>query len=135
MKIFFLNNKAVGKMITILIPILLIGLFIFKKLIMELIFRLPACPFYSIFHLYCPGCGNSRSFLALLNGHFLLALRYNISFILFLILGLCTYIELASFSFWHHIQILPRKNLFYIIGALLIVIYTILRNLIPFLMP
>jgi len=133
MKKIFPYNKAIAKIITIIIPILMIGLFIVKKHIIELIFRLPACPFYSIFHLYCPGCGNTRSFLALLNGHFPSSLRYNITIIVILILCLCAYIELASYSFWHHIRILPRKNLFYIIAALLIVAYTILRNFIPFL--
>ena len=45
---------------------------------------LPKCFFHELTGLYCPGCGVQRSFHALLNGHVLTAIDYNLLFILFL---------------------------------------------------
>jgi len=45
---------------------------------------LPKCFFHELTGLYCPGCGVQRSFHALLNGHILTAIDYNLLFILFL---------------------------------------------------
>ena len=45
---------------------------------------LPKCFFHEITGLYCPGCGVQRSFHALLHGHVLTAIDYNLLFILFL---------------------------------------------------
>ena len=36
-----------------------------------------ACWFYSRYHIYCPGCGCTRSLIALLRGDILCALYYN----------------------------------------------------------
>lgn len=46
--------------------------------------NLPKCIFHQLTDLYCPGCGVQRSFHALLNGHVLRAIDYNLMFILFL---------------------------------------------------
>lgn len=46
--------------------------------------NLPKCFFHELTGLYCPGCGVQRSFHALLNGHILTAIDYNLLFILFL---------------------------------------------------
>src|ERR1041384_7143772 len=46
--------------------------------------NLPKCIFHQVTGLYCPGCGVQRSFHALLNGHLLKAMDYNLMFILFL---------------------------------------------------
>jgi hypothetical protein len=46
--------------------------------------NLPKCFFHELTGLYCPGCGVQRSFHALLNGHILTAIGYNLLFILFL---------------------------------------------------
>lgn len=35
------------------------------------------CWLYSTYHIYCPGCGCTRSLIALLNGDILHALHYN----------------------------------------------------------
>lgn len=36
-----------------------------------------ACWFYSTYHIYCPGCGCTRSLVALVKGHLLEALYFN----------------------------------------------------------
>ena len=46
--------------------------------------NLPKCVFHELTSLFCPGCGVQRSFHALLNGHILTAIDYNLMFILFL---------------------------------------------------
>ncbi len=46
--------------------------------------NLPKCFFHELTGLYCPGCGVQRSFHALLNGHLLTAIDYNLLFILLL---------------------------------------------------
>jgi len=46
--------------------------------------NLPKCFFHELTGFYCPGCGVQRSFHALLNGHILTAIDYNLLFILFL---------------------------------------------------
>ena len=38
---------------------------------------IPLCLFRYFWHIDCPGCGLTRSFLALSRGHFLEAIRYN----------------------------------------------------------
>lgn len=46
--------------------------------------NLPKCFFHELTGLYCPGCGGQRSLHALLNGHVLRAMNYNLLFILLL---------------------------------------------------
>jgi len=46
--------------------------------------NLPKCFFHQVTGLFCPGCGVQRSFHALLHGHFLAAINYNLLFILLL---------------------------------------------------
>src|SRR5512139_1442187 len=46
--------------------------------------NLPKCFFHELTGLYCPGCGGQRSLHALLNGHLLTAIDYNLLFILLL---------------------------------------------------
>lgn len=46
--------------------------------------NLPGCLFYELTGLYCPGCGGQRSLHALLHGHVLTAINYNLLFVLLL---------------------------------------------------
>lgn len=42
----------------------------------------PKCPFFTMTHLYCPGCGSQRCLSALLHGHIHEALHQNVLVIL-----------------------------------------------------
>lgn len=46
--------------------------------------NLPKCFFHEVTGLYCPGCGGQRSLHALLHGHFLTSISYNLLFVLLL---------------------------------------------------
>ena len=92
--------------------------------------NLPKCFFHELTGLYCPGCGGQRSFHALLNGHLLNAIDYNLLFILFLpliiyfILAFTWGIEHAATSFIY-------KPVFSFTVLIVVVSFWILRN-IPF---
>ena len=94
---------------------------------------LPKCLFHELTGLYCPGCGVQRSFHALLNGHILTALDYNLLFILFLpliiyfILAFALGKKLPSTSFIY-------KSAFSFTVVIVVVSFWVLRNIpvIPF---
>ena len=129
------KSQKLCRVVTILIPIIILILFFVRDFIINLAGKLPSCLFYSIFHLYCPSCGNTRSVIALWHGDILESLRYNISPILFGILMLLAYIELAAYSFYRPIRLLPRKLSFYLILLSILLLYLIIRNFIPYLTP
>jgi hypothetical protein len=130
-----MTNKNVSKMFTIVIPVFLLILFILKEAIFGLVFQLPTCPVYSLFHLYCPACGNTRSVYALLHGDLAESMRYNIIPMVLLLLSLFGYAELATYSFGKRIYLLPRNLSFYLLLILILVIYVIVRNFVPYLTP
>lgn len=128
-------KKTRGKIFTILIPIILFLLYLLKDSLFSLLTLLPPCFLYSHFHLYCPACGNTRSLSALLQGNLLQALSYNIVPFLVLLIALAGYVELATYSFGTHKRLLPRRLSVYIFLIILIFLYLLLRNFIPFLTP
>lgn len=123
------------KAATILLPIVALILYYTQDFFIALISLLPACPIYAHFHLYCPACGNTRCVKALLRGDILTALRFNITPVIFGIFILLGYLEMAFNSFGRRIYLLPRKLSFYIIIIILLVLYLIIRNFIPYLTP
>jgi hypothetical protein len=123
------------RLITILIPITAVIAILMRRQIIALTKHFPACVFYSLFGLYCPSCGNTRSVIALLNGNLAASVRYNLSIPVFLLLALLAYTELAALCFGKRIRLLPRRLSFYVCLIVLMVIYWIVRNFIPYLTP
>ncbi len=116
-------------------PAAVILLFVFRDFIMSLAPLLGACTFHKITGLWCPGCGNTRSVNAMLHGHFLLALRNNISlpFIAVVLSGF--YIELLFSISGKNIKILTRKAWVWWTILALFGVYFIARNFIPAIAP
>jgi len=91
---------------------------------------LPKCFFHELTGLYCPGCGVQRSFHALLNGHIITAVDYNLLFILFL--PLIIYFILAfALGKKHAATSFIYKPVFSFTVLIVVVSFWILRN-IPF---
>lgn len=129
------RSLFIYKLITALIPIILLALFLFQDFLIQTVNQLPPCPFYSYTHLYCPACGNTRSVTALFHGDLFSALRYNITPVLLGVLFLIYYIERITYCFRRPIRLLPRKLSFYLILIILIMLYYGLRNLSQYLTP
>ena len=91
---------------------------------------LPKCFFHEITGLYCPGCGVQRSFHALLHGHVLTAIDYNLLFILFL--PLIIYFVLAfAWGKKYEPPSFIYKPIFSFAVASVVISFWVLRN-IPF---
>ena len=94
---------------------------------------LPKCFFHELTGLYCPGCGVQRSFHALLNGHILTAIDYNLLFILFL--PLIIYFILAfALGKKHPYSSFIYKSTFSFTVVIVVVSFWVLRNIpmVPF---
>lgn len=61
-------------LISLVLSAVLIGLLFFIKLAH---IPVPPCYFHQLTGLYCPGCGGTRAWIALLHGHFLHSLVYH----------------------------------------------------------
>ncbi len=118
------------KIIVCFFPLFTVGIvFIFKNLLYKLSTHLPACPIYKYFHVYCPGCGNTRSVQHLLTGDILGSLKFNITPVFCLIIGALAYIELVFHVFGINIKIIPKGKVFWVSIIILFLLYFIIRNI------
>jgi len=95
----------------------------------------PACSFYGITGLYCPGCGMTRSLYAIMNGRFREAFSYNPlwPFFSFLVLGslfLWFCFLLTGKNPFDAINRFLSKHPYYcIITAVVIILFWVMRNI------
>lgn len=123
------------RILVILLPIITVTVLYFSAVFVANNFTLPQCLTYKYFGIYCPGCGMTRSVIALINGDILLSLRNNALIILGILLVFALYLELAFKVFGKRLRFPIHSNRF-IIGALIFVgVYSVLRNFVPFLAP
>ena len=123
-------NKILKEHLTIFIILTLYFIF---HLITD--FYIP-CPIHKIFHVYCPGCGVSRMLVSILKLDFVKAFNYNkLLFILFPF-ALFLYIEFI-YSVIKKKEPLYKKidNKVWYILIVILIIYAVLRNIIPGLAP
>ncbi len=66
--------RILAVVLTVLTGIVVILLFVFDPSETRIF---PPCPSWTLFRIYCPGCGNARAFHNLLNGRFVAAFRLN----------------------------------------------------------
>ena len=85
-----------------------------------------ACPFYLLTGLYCPGCGITRLFFALMKFQFYQAFRYNPLVFCFLI-----------FYFFYLLFPIKLPKCWSVVALIVVILFGILRNLpfCPFLKP
>jgi len=93
------------------------------------------CRLYHFTGIYCPACGGTRSLTALLRGDILASLRYNVMVIFFALLGIALYIEFILKIFNKNIKLVPRSDAFVLTVLALSMIYSVVRNFIPYLVP
>ncbi len=124
------KNIPLIKIVVCIFPFFIVGIIlIFKNLLYKLSTYLPACPIYKHFHVYCPGCGNTRSVQHILAGDILGSLKFNITPLFCLIIGVLAYLELVFYIFGINIKILPRGKVFWVSIIILFLMYYIIRNI------
>lgn len=128
-------SKHVIRIAAVLLPVLLLVFMPFySKYILILGQNMPSCIFYRIFHIYCPGCGNTRSVMALAQGDILASLRFNPTPLVLLIAGALFYVEGVLRLFGKKVCLFPRKGFIYVL-IIVMAVYLLVRNFIPFLTP
>jgi hypothetical protein len=90
--------------------------------------NLPKCFFHELTGLYCPGCGVQRSFHALLNGHILTAIDYNLLFILFLPM-IIYFILVFALGKKHSSSSFIYKPVFSMMVVIVVISFWIFRNI------
>lgn len=123
-----MKKQTFLKLIILIIPILLGFVYLFRDSFISLGFNLPTCPSYTYLHLYCPGCGNTRSVQHLLAGDILGSIRYNPVPVLGLVLGTLFYLEIVLHACGMSLKLIPRSKKFWIVAAVVSVVYFIIRN-------
>lgn len=130
------KKSILFKIFVAIIPVISISLIyssvkLYKQYIYSIEFP---CMFNLFTGYFCPGCGNTRSIIALVNGHIILSLRYNPFIILTLAFLVLLYIELFTSTFYVHKKTIPRSNKFLFVTLGIMIIYYFIRNFIPILM-
>lgn len=123
------------RILVVLLPIISAILLYFVAVFVAKNITLPQCLTYKYFEIYCPGCGMTRSVIALLHGDILLSLRDNALIIFGILLLFALYLELVFKVFGKRLRFPIHSNKF-IIGTLIMMgVYSVLRNFVPFLAP
>ena len=125
-----MNNK-IKKMLLLELGIIILVLIIFIIIKLNLLQYMPECFIKHTFGILCPSCGGTRCVINFILGNFRLSFSYHPIFfitIIYLILTNILYIintfrkaEIATFLY--------PKTKFWIVFLIILLIYTILRNL------
>ena len=90
---------------------------------------------YENMGILCPGCGGTRAALALLRGDILYSLRCNPSTLGLFIVIVLWYIELVAAKFGKKWKLFPRALWFWCIVLGALIIWAIVRNFVPEMLP
>jgi len=95
-----------------------------------------SCPIHKFLGLYCPGCGITRMLYAILRLDFYQAFRYNVLLFILFFPALFLFIEYL-YSTQKNKKPLYKKipEKVWVILIIILIIYAILRNVIPCLAP
>ena len=130
--------KHFWRALLLLAPVLIVLGYVFHRETLPVIEALAdggVCVFYRLTGLYCPGCGSTRAVMALLHGRFLLSFHENPMPLTCLVLALLGYIELWALTFGKKLRLLPRKWQLWAALVGLYLVWAVVRNFVPALMP
>lgn len=114
-------------------PALVLLIYLFRTPILILASFFPACSFHSITGWFCPGCGNTRAVLALLQFDLLTSIGYNILPLLAGVLAAGFYLEMILWAFDRPHIIVPRRPWFWWPFGAVLAVYFVVRNFVPWL--
>ena len=128
--------KTYQKVLVIILPFVSVAaLWLLAHFALKYV-MLPDCNFYRWTGLYCPGCGDTRAVIALMNGDILLSLRQNALIVVLLLIAIALYIELFLKVVFEKRFKSPILNLkFLCIFLILFAIYSVVRNFVPAIAP
>lgn len=116
--------KKAEKILILFVIFLFIGYSIFIYFNQDLFF----CPILKYFHIYCPACGITRMILSIIELDFYQAFHFNpLIFILLILIIIFSIVEM--FLFINKKKLIRLNNKVYIWLVIILVIYTILRNI------
>lgn len=119
-------------------PVLILLTALFRKQVEPLarkIGDLYDCPFRRVTGIHCPGCGGTRSMLALIRGDFLEALHDNPAAPLLVLIVLLFYLEAVFAAFGKHVKLFPRNVWFWCVLLGIHLVWSVVRNFVPSMLP
>ena len=119
-------------------PVLLMLVAIFKRQVEPLarsIGDLYDCPFRRLTGIHCPGCGGTRSILALIRGDFLEAIHDNPAGPMLVLIVILFYLETVFAAFGKRVKLFPRNIWFWGIVLGLHLVWAVTRNFVPSMLP
>lgn len=132
----YFNKCFFKKLIwTIISFFVLFTIYISKNMLILLTDLFPTCYVYELTRFYCPGCGNTRSVISLLNLNILQSLKYNITPISLVIFFTLYFIQIYLKHLNKKVTLIPTSKYFWIFIFIFFMSYFILRNFIPVLAP
>ena len=130
------KHKTAVRVCVLLFPLLIAGAaFLLVPALIALGEHMPPCLIHLATGFYCPGCGMTRSCLSLLRGDILSSLHFHPLPGILTAVCVLLYIELVLYVFQKRVRLVPRSPVFWAVAAAVLIVYLLLRNFIPAIMP